>query len=267
MTAERLARPEARRELSEFVRYCREHASPQELGLAVGSRRRTKGLRREEVATLAGVGLTWYTWFEQGRDIQVSDDFLNRLGRGLRLDRAELEHLHALAGRAPCRAETQVAALPAGLLAIINALPDPAYILNKRWDVLAFNEAALELLPMFGEQDPNLLRIVFFSDSYRESVRNWDTAARIVFLKARHDYLTGGADPILRRLLDEIVGRFPPAQAWWTDPEAVRIGDSRKELYSQEKGWQTFQLSVLAYEERPEIRVVVYGQEHPHQQR
>ncbi len=266
MSAERLARPEARTELSEFVRYCREHASPQELGLAVGSRRRTKGLRREEVATLAGVGLTWYTWFEQGRDIQVSDDFLNRLGRGLRLDRAEQEHLHALAGRAPYRAETQDAALPAGLLAMINALPDPAYILNKRWDVLAFNQAALKLLPMFAERDPNLLRIVFFSDSYRKSVREWETAARIIFLKARHDYLTAGADPILRRLLDEIVGRFPPAQAWWTDPEVVRIGNSRKELYSQEKGWQTFQLSVLAYEERPEIRVVVYGQERSHQQ-
>lgn len=80
-----------------------------------------------------------------------------------------------------------------------------------------------------------------------------------MFLKARHDYLTGGADPILRRHLDEIVSRFPHAEAWWTDPEAVRIGDSRKELYSQKKGWQTFQLSVLAYEERPEIRVVVYG--------
>ncbi len=267
MTTERLARPEARRELSEFVRYCREHASPQDLGLAVGSRRRTKGLRREEVATLAGVGLTWYTWFEQGRDIQVSDDFLNRLGRGLRLDRAEQEHLHALAGRAIHQAETPAAALPAGLLTMINALPDPAYILNKRWDVLAFNRAALELLPMFGEQNPNLLRIVFFSDSYRKSVRDWETAARIMFLKARHDYLTGGSDPMLRRSLDEIVGRFPPAEAWWTDPEVVRIGDSRKELYSHNKGWQTFQLSVLAYEERPEIRVVVYGQEHARQQR
>lgn len=262
MTAERLARPEARRELSEFVRYCREQASPQELGLPAGSRRRTKGLRREEVATLAGVGLTWYTWFEQGRDIQVSDDFLNRLARGLRLDRAEQEHLHALAGRATHQAETPPSALPAGLLTMINALPDPAYILNRRWDVLAFNEAALELLPMFGEQNPNLLRVVFFADIYREIVRDWETAARTMFLKARHDYLTGGSDPILRRLLDEIVDEFPVAEEWWSDPEVVRIGDSRKELYSAEKGWQTFQLIVLAYEDRPEIRVVVYGQEH-----
>jgi len=261
MTAERLARPAARRELSEFVRYCRERASPQELGLPPGSRRRTKGLRREEVATLAGVGLTWYTWFEQGRDIQVSDDFLNRLARGLGLDRAEQEHLHALAGRTTRQAERPAAALPAGLLTIIKALPGAAYILNRRWDVLAFNEAALELLPMFGEQKPNLLRVVFFSEIYRKSVRDWETAARIMFLKARHDYLTGGSDPILRRHLDEIIDAFPPAQAWWIDPEVVRIGDTRKELYSAEKGWQTFQLSVLAYEERPEIRVVVYGQE------
>ncbi|WP_263773054.1 helix-turn-helix transcriptional regulator [Propionivibrio soli] len=259
MTAERLARPAARNELSEFVRYCREQASPEKLGLTPGPRRRTKGLRREEVATLAGVGITWYTWFEQGRDIQVSDDFLNRLVRGLRLGRAEQEHLYALAGRVPRRSQAQVSELPVGLLTTINALPDPAYILDKRWDVLAFNKAASEQFPMFEEQNPNILRIVFFSDAYRKSVRDWQSTARLMFLKARHDYLTGGSDPILRGLLDEIVDAFPLAKTWWSDPEIVRIGDSRKELHSANTGWRTFQLSVLVYEDSPDIRVIVYS--------
>jgi transcriptional regulator with XRE-family HTH domain len=261
MTAERLARPAARNELSEFVRYCREQASPEELGINAGPRRRTKGLRREEVATLAGVGITWYTWFEQGRDIQVSDDFLNRLVRGLRLDRAEQEHLYALAGRGPRQSQEPVLELPAGLLTMINALRDPAYILDRRWDVLAFNKAAFELFPMFGEQNPNILRVVFFSEVYRESVLDWQSTARLMFLKARHDYLTGGSDSILRGLLDDIVDAFPLAKAWWSDPEIVRIGDSRKELYSADRGWRTFQLSVLVYEDRPEIRIIVYGQD------
>ncbi|KQV16762.1 hypothetical protein ASC97_30855 [Rhizobium sp. Root1203] len=261
MTVERLARPAARNELSEFVRYCREQASLEELGINPGPRRRTKGLRREEVATLAGVGITWYTWFEQGRDIQVSDDFLNRLVRGLRLDRAKQEHLYALAGRVARRSQAQVSELPVGLLAMINALPNPAYILDRRWDVLAFNNAASELFPMLGDQNPNILRIVFFSDVYRKSVRDWQSTARLMFLKARHDYLTAGSDPILRGLLDEIVDADPLARNWWSDPEIVRIGDSRKELYSAGIGWRTFHLSVLVYEDRPDIRIIVYGQD------
>jgi hypothetical protein len=112
---------------------------------------------------------------------------------------------------------------------------------------------------MFGEQNPNILRIVFLSDAYRKSVRDWQSTARLMFLKARHDYLTGGSDPILRGLLDEIVDAFPLAKKWWSDPEIVRIGDSRKELHSANFGWRTFHLSVLVYEDRPDIRIIVYS--------
>lgn len=90
-------------------------------------------------------------------------------------------------------------------------------------------------------------------------MRDWPSAARLMFLKARHDYLTGGSDPILRGLLDEIADAFPLAKTWWSAPEVVRIGDSRKELCSARKGWRTFQLSVLVNEDRPDIRIVVYS--------
>ncbi|MCF1450350.1 helix-turn-helix domain-containing protein [Agrobacterium vitis] len=260
MASDRLARVAERHALSEFARHCRQNASPEDLGISIGPRRRTKGLRREEVATLAGVGLTWYTWFEQGRDIQVSDDFLTRLVRGLKLDRAQQEHLYALAGRNLATSSGDQPALPLGLVNMINGLPDPAYILNRRWDVLAFNSAAAALFSGFTEENPNMLRVVFFSDEYRDRVRDWQLMARLMFLKARHDYLTGGKDPILRALLDNITNAFPFTRDWWSDPEVVRIGDNEKELYDPLKGWRHYQLNVLVYEDRPDIRVVVYGQ-------
>jgi transcriptional regulator with XRE-family HTH domain len=258
LTSTRLARAPERRELSDFVRHCREQASPEKLGLTVGGRRRTRGLRREEVATLAGVGLTWYTWFEQGRDIHVSDDFLSRFIRGLKLDRAQQEHLFALAGRDAAPRGQEASDVPPSLVELIAALPSAAYIMNLRWDVLEFNSAAERLLPDLREPDPNMLRVVFFSEAYRKIVRDWQHTARQMFLMARHDYLTCGRDPILRCLLDKVMDEFPAARDWWKDPEIVRIGSTVKEL-NDLAGWRGYDLSVLLYEGRPDIRIVIYG--------
>ncbi|MBW4330090.1 helix-turn-helix transcriptional regulator [Stakelama sp. CBK3Z-3] len=259
MTTKRLARTAERQELSDFVRHCRQQASPESFGLQATGRRRTSGLRREEVATLAGVGLTWYTWFEQGRAINVSDDFLSRLARGLRLDRAEREHLYALAGHVPLSRGEEQGGAPPAVVSMIRTLPDPAYVMNSRWDVLAFNDAAARLFPAMREDDPNMLRIVFFSARYREIVRDWRHSAKLMFLKARHDYLTGGRDPLLRCLLDRIMDDFPVARDWWREPEIVRIGNTEKELSQASGGWRRYDLSVLLYEGRPEIRIIVYA--------
>ena len=259
MSTNRLARVPERQELSEFVKYCRQRASPEKLGLMIGARRRTKGLRREEVATLAGVGLTWYTWFEQGRDIHVSDDFLARFVRGLKLDRAEQEHLYALAGRKFGLRAPEQSDVPCSLVATIDALPDAAYIMNLRWDVLAFNRAAERIFPDLRKPAPNMLRIVFFSETYRQSARDWQQSARQLFLKARHDYLTGEKDPILRCLLDKVMDEFPAAQEWWKDPEVIRVGNAVKELHDPAGGWQHFDLNVLTVEDRPDLRIIIYG--------
>jgi transcriptional regulator with XRE-family HTH domain len=258
MKTDRLLRVPDRNELSEFVRLCRERASPEELGLPATRRRRIKGLRREEVATLAGVGLTWYTWFEQGRDIQVSDDFLRRIARGLQLNRAEQEHLFALSGRNQSF-EFPEAQLPQGLVTMIRSLPESAYILNKCWDVLAYNDAAYDLFEDFHASRPNMLRIVFFSDFYRRNVKDWPSAARLVLLKARHDFLTGGRSSALKSILDEIMRAFPEAENWWNDPEIVRIGDTKIELHHSKRGWTMYQLSILVYEDRPALRAVVFN--------
>src|SRR4051812_51227 len=258
MTSNRLERRPERSELAEFVRFCRERASPADLGLPATRRRRTQGLRREEVAALAGVGLTWYTWFEQGRDIQVSDDFLNRFARGLKLARAEREHLFALSGRSIVAPDAPGAAVPLALAKLVEALPKPAYVINQCWDVLAFNDAACNLFEELAQPHPNLLRIVFFSSAYRDKVRSWEAVARPVFLKARHDYLTGGRSPALRALLDEIMAALSEAKAWWEDSEVARIGDMQIDFRDPEKDWQSYHLSILAYEDRPSLRLVAY---------
>lgn len=254
--SDRLTRVPAKRQLAEFVRFCRERASPEASGFPAARRRRTAGLRREEVAALCGVGLTWYTWFEQGRDIAVSDDFLSRLARGLRLNRAEQEHLFALAGR-QVMAAGNVADVPESLRTLIATLPQPAYVMNGAWDVLAFNGAAADLFEEFHEPRPNMLRIVLLSTRYRARVLDWERAARLILLKARHDYLTGGKSPMLRGILDDVLERVPPAAAWWEDPEVVRVGNTMIEIRQANGAPRKLTLNLLSSEDTPSLRVVI----------
>jgi len=260
MAPDRLSRVTAREALADFIRHCRERTSPELLGLPPVRRRRTRGLRREEVAALAGVGLTWYTWFEQGRDIAVSDDFLHRLARGLRLDRAEREHLFALAGRNTSMEAAESVELPQSLVRMINALGQATYIMDKSWDILAYNEAASILFEDFKLPRPNMLRIVFFSDHYRQKIQDWQFAARLVLLKARHDYLTGGRSPILGAILDEVLQAVPQTMEWWDDPEIFRIGDTDVTLLDANGSWRNYRLNILVSEDRPGIRVAFYDE-------
>ena len=260
MTPDRLTRVPARQALSDFIRQCRERTSPESLGLPQGRRRRTAGLRREEVAALAGVGLTWYTWFEQGRDIVVSDDFLQRLARGLRLDRAEREHLFALAGRETYTDGTEGAELPESLVTMINALDQAAYIMDSSWDVLAHNEAARILFEDFTLPRPNMLRIVFFSDHYRQQIQDWQFAARLVLLKARHDYLTGGKSPVLKSILNEVLQAVPQTMEWWDDPEILPIGDTDITLRDAQGSWRSYRINILISKDRPGLRIAFYDE-------
>jgi transcriptional regulator with XRE-family HTH domain len=135
-----------RAELGEFLKARRARLSPGDFGMPPGSRRRTPGLRREEVALLAGVGVTWYTWLEQGRQINASTQVLDAVAGTLRLDRAEREHLYRLAEATPLRTEGADRAVPDTIREIVRSLdPLPASLLNARHDILMSNEASEEL--------------------------------------------------------------------------------------------------------------------------
>jgi transcriptional regulator with XRE-family HTH domain len=160
-----------RRELGVFLRSRRERIRPEEVGFAPGGRRRTPGLRREEVALLAGVGVTWYTWLEQGRDINVSVQVLEAVSNTLRLDRQERNHLYTLAGLQLGPTRGECAALPESIQKTLDAVsPYPAVVLNSRYDVLAFNDAYCKVVLDLREvpvEERNMLWLTFVSREWR----------------------------------------------------------------------------------------------------
>ncbi|TCC54982.1 XRE family transcriptional regulator [Kribbella pittospori] len=173
LTTDRTAvdKGEQRRELGVFLRSRRERIRPDEVGFAPGGRRRTPGLRREEVALLAGVGVTWYTWLEQGRDINVSAQVLEALANTLRLDRQERNHLFTLAGLQVGPTRGECAILPASVQRTLDAVsPYPAVVLSARYDILAFNEAYCRVvldLRQIPVEERNMLWATFVSREWR----------------------------------------------------------------------------------------------------
>ncbi|MEU4195071.1 helix-turn-helix transcriptional regulator [Kribbella sp. NPDC026611] len=159
------------RELGVFLRSRRERIRPDEVGFAPGGRRRTPGLRREEVALLAGVGVTWYTWLEQGRDINVSAQVLDAIANALRFDRQERNHLFRLAGLRLGPAPGACTALPPTVQKTLDAVsPYPALVMNDRYDILAFNEAYCKVvldLKQVPVEERNLLWLNFVSDEWK----------------------------------------------------------------------------------------------------
>lgn len=198
--------------------------SPESVGLEPNGRRRTPGLRREEVAQLAGVGLSWYTWLEQGRDIKPSPQVLDALARVLRLDRAERTHLYNLARvELPLPAGEYPRSAPPELSALVEALvPNPAYLLGPRTDVLAWNRAASGVIGVPAEAPdgrPNLLWWLFTSeephgDTWRETARN--TLARF-----RGEHARRIGDPDFDALIAALDERSVDFRSLWSRHEVL----------------------------------------------
>jgi transcriptional regulator with XRE-family HTH domain len=177
-----------RRALGDFLRAQREKLVPAAVGLAGTGRRRTPGLRREEVAQLSGLSATWYSWIEQGRDVSVSPSALARLASALRLGSAERDYLFALAEkRDPARHEAIAEAVPAAMAACVEAMHHPAYILDAGWTLRHWNEAAARLFAGWLDQpgDRNLLRFVFTDPVARTLIDGWEERARRVVAEFR----------------------------------------------------------------------------------
>ncbi|WP_223638645.1 helix-turn-helix transcriptional regulator [Corallococcus sp. EGB] len=228
MTAAPLSSP--RSELGHFLRTRRARLRPSDVGLPEGVRRRTPGLRREEVAQLAAVGVSWYTWLEQGRDIQVSEAMLERLSSALRLDAAERSYLFELAqGRSP----RPVAATPpivSPLLAhTIEAHRHPAVVSTVRWDVVAMNGPALKL---WGDQrGTNALRNTFLGKVPPLATVEREAHARNLVARFRAEAARAGAHEQFQELADELMAKSPEFRRLWTqhdlhaEPEGMKVVD------------------------------------------
>ncbi|GAB7128419.1 helix-turn-helix transcriptional regulator [Silvimonas sp. JCM 19000] len=207
-----------RQALGAFLMATRQKCQPAAFGFPHGQRRRTQGLRREEVAQLADISPTWYTWIEQGREINVSGKALDRLALALRMDKTQRAYLFELAGQhdpnAP-QAADEIA--PLALQQIVDDFAMPAYVLGRFWDVLAWNGGARDL---FGDWldaalAPNLLRFVFLDPHARSLVQDWETRAQRIAAEFRADSRDHLEDPAFHQLLTELQQGSPEFAQYW----------------------------------------------------
>ncbi len=263
-TRERATNGERRREeLADFLRRRRESIQPDDVGLPNGGRRRTPGLRREEVAQLAGVGATWYTWLEQGRDVRASFDVLEALARALRLTPAERAHL-ILLGRgeeAPACKPPAERVSPTLRRLIENLGASPAVVLGRRWDYLAWNRAACALYGDLGRIPRpvrNHLWLLFMDPLRRELFTDWERSIRLAVAKFRADSAAHLGDPSFEELIESLRQSSPEFCKAWKRHEVARSGEGRKELNHPVAGTLVFEHAVFHPAEAPEQRMILY---------
>lgn len=225
-TSVRAREPDVRRhELAEFLRSRRERVVPEQVGLPRGRRRRTPGLRREEVAHLSAVGVTWYTWLEQARDIQVSAQVLDAVARALLLDPSERAHLFALAGAVDPAPGTACPTITPALREMLTRLdPYPACIQNSRYDVLAYNRAYGSLmcdLDALPPEDRNCLWLAFTNDEWRASIANREESSRLMTARFRADMAEHLTDPAWKTMLSRLQAASPEFCAIWERHEVM----------------------------------------------
>ena len=245
-------------ELGAFLRSRRERLAPADAGLPATGRRRTPGLRREELALLAGISATWLTYLEQGRDVRPSGQVLDALARALRLTGAEREHLHRLAGDGATPAENageEAAPEVAGVPALLGG--NPAYVTGICYDVLALNDAAEELFRGLGPGG-NVVRWLFTEAAAREVLVDWEQEARGVLARLRAIAGRHAGHPRVTRLVAELTEASPEVRAWWPqyDIQFSHAGHTR--LRHPRLGLVTVPHAAFHVAERPEQTLVVY---------
>ncbi|WP_308166728.1 helix-turn-helix transcriptional regulator [Nocardia albiluteola] len=256
----RVARDRRREELREFLRSRRERLTPAAVGLPDAGRRRTPGLRREEVAVLAGVGVSWYTWLEQGRDIKVSDDVLDAVARALSLDDIERAHLYRLAGLNPPQrsAAPSVSASPQMQRLLDTWAPRPGYIRDRHWNFTAVNDAARAAFG-YGDTDHNCLVSYFTNVRFRVMHQHWDEAAPDVAAGFRADAARYPADPEFDRIAGDLTQVSPEFAELWARHDAAEHTTAIKAVDHPEVGVMVFEASLFPVPELPGHHLILHN--------
>ena len=249
--------------LGTYLRDRRTRLDPAALGFAHG-RRRTTGLRREEVAQRANISPTWYTWLEQGRGGAPSADVLDRIAKGLMLTEPEREHLFMLGlGRPPEVRYKPFDGVSPRLQRVLDALEvSPAIIKTATWDVVAWNRAAAALLMDYAKlprEQRNILRLMFANSGARDRQDDWQNVARFVVGAFRADAARAGASAEITQLVAELSRTSPEFDALWRTNNVVAHGEGLKRLHHDDLGLLELEFSAFAVDGRPELGMIVFN--------
>ncbi|MEU7116938.1 helix-turn-helix transcriptional regulator [Streptomyces zaomyceticus] len=249
-------------ELREFLMSRRARVSPADAGLPDGgARRRTPGLRREEVAVLAGVGVSWYQWLEQGRDITVSPQVLDAVARVLRLSPAERRHLYVLAALNPPALELapEDRDMCDGLRRLIDAwMPFPAHIMDSYWNTVLYNDAAAIVLGMGPDIAQNCLVTFFTEPLYRDRMAHWEELAPRVVAQFRSACSECPDDEGFRAVIEEAKALSPEFVELWERRDILPGGQNRKEMEHPLVGTLVVEATQLRVPARPDLVIVLH---------
>lgn len=223
---EALSGPKA---LGQFLRARRENTLPETLGLPATARRRTRGLRREELAQLSGISTTWYTWIEQGRDIAVSATTLSSIADALRMDATERSYLFRLAQLTDTRDE-QPGGVDDSALACVYQVATPCYVMDLTWELLAWNDAAGSLFSGWLDSDPspNMMKFMFLHPLAKSLVPDWETRCERIVAELRAEGIHHLQEPRLQAFVHEMSAASTAFRTQWARQQVVeRRGGER----------------------------------------
>jgi transcriptional regulator with XRE-family HTH domain len=254
MAAQRIA-------LADFIRAHRTRLTPAAAGLDGGARRRTPGLRREEVAQLSGISVTWYTWIEQARAVSMSPGVLSRLSETLRLSPAERAYMFELAGRHDPDSHSSAAPMdaPAALVAAIGGMAMPAYVLDRIWRARAWNGEAAALFVGWLDRpgDRNLLRYMFTSPHARALIQDWEVRARRLLAEFRLDYGKYWDDPEIAATVETLRRESALFAAFWDEQTVIGREGGTRSFIHPDLGAVCYEQITFNLSSRPEFKLVM----------
>ncbi|HTD05778.1 helix-turn-helix transcriptional regulator [Undibacterium sp.] len=248
-------------DLGKFIRTHRERVRPEDAGLRTTARRRTPGLRREELAQLCAVSPTWITWLEQGRPVTASIETLAAMADALRLTGAERQYLFTLAGKLdPAVAPDNIGGAEAILNSLIH-INTPAYVLDRQWNALSWNEAAQDLFAGWLDQEnavaPNLLRYTFLSPRARALICNWDHRARRLVAEFRADCGRHLDDTAVQPLITDLCQSSKEFAAYWQDYDVTTREGGMRQFQHPQRGLLAYEQTTFHAAVRGDLKLVM----------
>lgn len=252
-----------REELSRFLKSVRARLDPEELGLPPGGRRRVPGLRREEVALLSGMSVTWYTWFEQGRDVKPSAPMLERLCKAMQLNQEEREYLFALAQhRPPPLALAPDETIRPATQQMLDSLNVPAAVITEYWTVIGWNAIMTRVFRDYSRYSPgdrNLFKILVLGDAYRKDEQTYRDMVKRLTARLKWDYSRAASTEFFEDLIEEMTEKSDMFREFWALPDVVAHFEGVHSLDVAGVGPIAFHHTSYAVEEAPSQRLVVYA--------